>query len=169
MLPSSTKMGAPGCSLIRPNRLQRHAPAHHASPLNSFPFCIYKNPSKPPFATPFESAFTDTPSSKPFIICIYKNTGCASRLHLRDTGGMYIPPPHAFTRSAKPRRTPRPSVIFSILLASRKPRLLPRANESTPVFPRVCRLFCTTRKAKCPIFKTLQSLCPKYQGYFPRR
>jgi len=41
-------MGVPGCSLIRPNRLQRHHPTPRAFPLNSFPFCIYKNLQKPP-------------------------------------------------------------------------------------------------------------------------
>ena len=73
-------MGAPGCSLTRPNRLQRHHPTYRPSPLNSFTFCIYRNPLKPrlqplchlhlqtpPPLSPLSSAFTKTPGGIPSL------------------------------------------------------------------------------------------------------
>jgi len=73
-----SNMGAPRCFLIRPNRLQRHDPARRVLPVNSFTFCIYKNPQKPPLQplwnlhlqmppspTPLSSAFTKTPGVCP--------------------------------------------------------------------------------------------------------
>src|ERR1700737_311161 len=71
-------MDVPGCSLTRPTRLQRQVSAHPFSPLNSFPFCIYKNPQNPPLQplyhlhlqtppplTPSSSAFTKSPGYTP--------------------------------------------------------------------------------------------------------
>jgi hypothetical protein len=156
-------MGAPGCSLTWPNRLQRHDPIHQVLPLKSFIIRSYADRPKTPFASPLESAFTDTPSSKPFIIRFYENTGGYTPKHLRDTA--VSPACSANLGELTLARSCRGASALSCFGL----HALFCPNGSTPVFSGYCGLFCTTPKANCLVFTRLQPLSEKEGGVFSTR